>query len=64
MLYIEEEVPRWQGAPKSWSVPPPAAVRTETVVGARQAKQEKTKRVIHAGKLYDVEIGYYENQMA
>ena len=61
---LDEEVPRWQGAPKSWPVPPPAAVRTETVVGARLAKQEKTRRVIHAGKQYDVELGYCERQAA
>jgi hypothetical protein len=45
-------------------VPPPAAVRTDTVVGARLAKQETTRRVIQAGKQYDVELGYYDRQAA
>ena len=56
--YLDEEVPRWQGVPKTWDVPPRAAVRTEAVVGARLAKQEKTQRVVHSGKLYDVEMRY------
>ena len=34
------------------------------MVGARLAKQEKTRRVILAGKQYDVELGYYERQAA
>ena len=62
--YMDEDVPRWQGAPKTWEVPPPAAVRTETVVGARLAKQEKTQRVVHSGKLDDVELGYYDSQLS
>ena len=38
-------------------------MQAETVVGARLAKQEKTRRVIHEEKRYDVEIGYYDRQM-
>ena len=63
MAYLNETVPKWQAAPKTWEVAPPAEVRTETVVGARLAKQEKTRRVVHEGKRYDVEIGYYDRQM-
>ena len=58
--YLDEDVPRWQSAPKTWDIAPPAKVRTETVVGARLAKHEKTQRVVHSGKLYDVELGYYD----
>ena len=62
--YMDEDVPRWQAAPKTSDVPPPAAVMTETVVGARLAKQEKTQRVIHSGQLYDVELGYSNRRLA
>ena len=54
----DDDIPRWQGALKTWVVPPLAPVRTKTVVGARLAKQEKTRRVVHSGKLYNVELGY------
>ena len=39
-------------------------MQTETVASARLAKQEKTRRVVHSGKLYDVELGHYNNQQA
>ena len=62
--YLEEGVPRWQSAPKTWDIAPPANVWTETVVGARLAKQEKTQRMKHSGQLYDVELGYYDRQLS
>ena len=62
--YLDEDIPRWQRAPKTWDIAPPANVRTETVVGACLAKQEKTQRVVHSGKLYDVELGHYDRQLA
>ena len=52
--YPDEDVPKWQVSPKTWAVAPPAGVQTETVVGARLAKKEKTRRVVEAGRCYEV----------
>ena len=41
---LDDDAPRWQGAPETWTVPAPAPVQTETVVGARLVKQETTRK--------------------